>query len=99
MRDYGEDCVRRAAELHDGIIAVYPFSEHTEALARVALQYELFRNGFPIVPFDLTEQAYNEMVSTGIKSDVHDALYAHILVCIDKKADLLLTLLDESADR
>ncbi|MDR1028101.1 MAG: Fic family protein [Clostridiales Family XIII bacterium] len=92
LRDYGGDCVRRAAELHAGVIAVYPFAERTEALARIALQYELLRGGFPVISFGLSEQDYNRMVSEGIRSGVHDALYEHVLSCVDRKLDLLLSL-------
>jgi hypothetical protein len=90
--DFGGDYIRRAVEMHDGIIAVYPFSERTEALARAALQYELLRNGMPIIPFGLTEQAYNEMTAAGVKNGAHDELYAAVLRAADKKLDLLLRL-------
>jgi hypothetical protein len=98
VRDYGDDCIRRAVDIHDGIIAVYPFDERTETMARVALQYELLRNGFPVVPFDLTEQAYNAMVSNGVKNGAHEVLYAQILDAVDRKNDLIMKLLDQDAN-
>ncbi|MDR0357591.1 MAG: hypothetical protein LBH63_04415 [Clostridiales Family XIII bacterium] len=91
-RDYGGDCIRRAADMHDGIIAIYPFSERTETLAVMALQYELVRNGYPIAPLGLKDRDYNEMVANGIKSGDHDALYACVLDAVDQKIDLLLEL-------
>lgn len=93
--DFGDDFVRKAVFIHNKIIEVYPFEEKSEALARVALQYELIRNDFPVIPFDLSESQYNSMIADYLKSGEYDNLYENILISGAKKMDVLLELLRE----
>jgi hypothetical protein len=62
------DVYTKAAALHNGIIAIYPFETHSEMLARAAMQYELKKAGHPVTPLDLSEQEYNTQVAEAIKT-------------------------------
>ena len=95
MTEYNSDFIRMAVDMHDGIIAVYPFEEGTEALARSILQYALYSNGYPLIQFGLSEQDYNDIVGDGIKRDNHDNLYRCIVAAIDHKLDTLLNYVNE----
>jgi Fic family protein len=59
---------RRAARVHNGLIYIYPFSEHSEMIARAAMQYVLLREGKPIVDIGLSEREYNTMTSESMRS-------------------------------
>jgi hypothetical protein len=87
---YNGDYILRAVELHDGIVAIYPFEERTEMLARTALQYEFIRNGLPIVPIMLSETEYNTMLTAAIKKNDHMPFYETICTSIEKKLDAIL---------
>jgi Fic family protein len=59
---------RKAARVHNGLIYIYPFSEHSEMIARAAMQYVLLREGKPIIDIGLSEREYNTMTSEAIRS-------------------------------
>ncbi|MDR3072565.1 MAG: Fic family protein [Clostridiales Family XIII bacterium] len=91
---YQGDYIRRAVELHDGIIGVYPFDEGSEMLARCAMQYELIRNGLPIVPLDMKEPEYNISVEVALKKGDHRPLYNSVCRGALQKLDKMLALLN-----
>lgn len=93
--DFGDDFIKKAIFIHNKIIEVYPFEKKSEALARVAMEYELVRNGMPIIPFELTESQYNSMLADYLKSGESDELYDNIVTSASKKIDLLLEILRE----
>jgi Fic family protein len=59
---------RKAARVHNGLIYIYPFSEHSEMIARAAMQYVLLREGKPVIDIGLSEQAYNTMTADAIRT-------------------------------
>jgi Fic family protein len=63
-----KDTASRAARIHNGLIYIYPFAEHSEMVARAAMQYELLCGGLPVVDIGLSEQAYNTLVSESIRT-------------------------------
>jgi Fic family protein len=64
----GQGAEVRAARIHNGLVYIYPFEEHSEMIARAAMQYELLRGGLPVVDIGLSEQAYNTLVSDAIRT-------------------------------
>jgi Fic family protein len=60
--------VSRAARIHNGLVYIYPFAEHSEMIARAAMQYELLRGRLPVVDIGLSEQSYNTLVSESIRT-------------------------------
>lgn len=93
--DFGENFIKKAVFIHNKIIEVYPFEEKSEALARTAMEYELVRNGMPVIPFNLTESKYNSMLSEYLKTGEYDSLYNNIVESAITKLDILLELLRE----
>lgn len=61
------DFIERAVACHNGIMAIYPYRERSEILARAVFQYEMIRNGLFIIPFEMSEQAYNGMVAEALQ--------------------------------
>lgn len=93
--DYHGDFIRKALSIHNRIIEVYPYEKDSEALARTAMEYELVRNGMPIITFDLSESDYNLMLSEYLKTGEYDPLYDNLLMSASNKLDILLDLLRE----
>jgi Fic family protein len=59
---------RKAARVHNGLMYIYPFAEHSETIARAAMQYVLLRERRPIIDIGLSEQEYNTMASEAIRT-------------------------------
>jgi Fic family protein len=78
------DFIERAVACHNGIIAIYPYRERSEILARAVFQYEMIRNGLFIIPFEMSEQAYNGMVAEALK-DRESGLTAALTASAAKK--------------
>ena len=93
-REYGHDFIRKAVDMHDGIIRIYPFEEHSESLARTILQYALYSNGYPLIQFGVSEQVYNDIVGETLKRDTHDAMYNCVQDALSHKLDTLLRYLE-----
>jgi hypothetical protein len=89
-----KNAVRRATLIHDRIICVYPYVNHSEALARAAMQFELLSAGFPVAPLDISETEYNGLVAKALKTGEEGALGEVIIEGLYKKYDNLLKLLD-----
>jgi Fic family protein len=79
------DYAGRAARVHNGLIYIYPFTEHSEMIARAAMQYVLMRSGKPIVDIGLTERDYNTMVADAIKTGNDVPLAGIIDMAVKKK--------------
>ena len=95
-RNYGGDFIRRAADLHNGIIRVYPYGERTEALARAALQYELVRCGIFPIRFGVSEQTYNRQITEAIKNGVEEPFYRTILDAAERKLSMVLSFFSQA---
>jgi Fic family protein len=52
----GEHAVLRAAELHYNVVAVHPFRDGNGRTARLLMNYELIRRGFPHTIIDVAER-------------------------------------------
>lgn len=98
MEDFGEDVVRKAVFIHNRIIEVYPYETQSEGTARCALQYELVRQGYPPIPFSLSESEYNHALIAYLKKGNEEPIYSATLRALYNKLDLIERLLDEAAD-
>ena len=71
---YGEgsekDFCMKAAELHMGVIKIYPYADSfSEMAARAAMQYELIKAGYFPVDIRVAEPEYNKLISESIKTE------------------------------
>jgi len=93
---YGEgenmDFCRKAADMHMGIVKVYPYADYfSELAARSAMQYELIKAGYFTVDIGVSEPEYNRMTADAIHSGdssefadvLRTAVYKKIHVLID----------------
>jgi len=92
--DFGGDYIKKAISLHNGIIEVYPYDNRSETLARVAMEYELIHNGFPVIPFDLSESDYNMLLIEYLKTGENQPLYENLIFSADRKLNILINLLE-----
>ena len=94
--EYGEgedfDFCQKAAEMHTGIVKVYPYADYfSEMAARAAMQYELIRAGYFTVDLGVSEPEYNRLTSNAIQNGnssefadvLRTAVYKKIHVLID----------------
>jgi len=52
----------KAARLHNGFMEIWPYKENNEVLARALMEYYLIKQGFPMVPLEMTETEYNSQL-------------------------------------
>jgi hypothetical protein len=81
----GRDAARKAARVHNGLVYIYPFTEHSEMIARAAMQYTLLREGKPVVDIGLSETAYNTMVSDAIRTGDDEPFAEALALAVTKK--------------
>lgn len=93
---YSEDLdfnpIAKAVRLHHRIIEIYPFEEHSEAVARAAMHYHLMKNGFPSFVIGLSEQRYNGAVSAYLKKEDIQPFYQVVLHDLFQKMEILIQL-------
>ncbi|MBR5228272.1 MAG: Fic family protein [Firmicutes bacterium] len=51
--DHQADKIEGAIRTHDMIMAIWPYSQHSDTLAYVCMSYELFKAGYPLPTLDL----------------------------------------------
>ena len=82
--------LQNAVKLHNIIIKIYPFSKHTEELARNCLLYYMVSKGYPIFDFELQVGEYNELIAKWLADEDNDELYRKLEVALILKLQLLL---------
>jgi hypothetical protein len=88
---FGGDCCLRAAAVHCGIVAVYPYEEgKSEMAARVCMQYELFRAGLFPVDLGVNEQTYNRALSDAVKKGDPSGFAEIVRIAVFKKLHYLI---------
>lgn len=94
MKDGERDMnpIIRAAYMHNKLIEIYPFESGNLEIARFALQYELIRNGLPIVMLDMKEQEYFDLIRRYIKTEDASPLYEKLAELVLKKQEFLLSI-------
>jgi len=88
---YSGDFCLKAADIHMGILKVYPYVEgFSELSARAAAQFELVRAGYFPVDFNVSEPEYNRICADAIRtSDVSE--FADVLrIAVLKKLHKLI---------
>ena len=84
--------IMKAAQLHNKMIEIYPFEEHSRSMARVAMQYELVRNGFPPILLQMSEQEDNIAIMHYLKTEDATPLYDTLLRGVFNTLEVLLQL-------
>jgi len=90
--DFQSNPILRAAYLHDKLVEVYPYETHSEAVARMAMYYELIRNGFPPVLLNLSESEYYAAIRSYLKKEEIQPLYEPLERGVYNKLEIMMQL-------
>lgn len=90
--DFESNPILRAAYLHNKLVEIYPFETCSEAVARMAMYYELIRNGFPPVLLNLSEQEYYAAIRSYLKKEEIQPLYEPLERGIYNKLEVMMQL-------
>ena len=86
-----KDFCMKAAELHMGIVKVYPYADSfSELAARAAMQYELIKAGYFPVDMGISEPEYNKLISESIKAENSLEFAALLRKAVYKKIHFLI---------
>lgn len=91
--------IEKAALLHHKLIAIYPFANRTEALARMALYNQLIRSGYPPFSLDVAEQDYYDMIRDYLKNGRIQEFYDMMVEGIYNKVEIMLRLTEHESFR
>ena len=96
---YTDNCdsnpILKAAYLHNKLLEIYPFEEHSEAVARMAMYYELIRNGYPPVFLNFSEQEYYDAIRHYLKKEEIQPIYHALERGVYNKLEIMLQLTSE----
>ena len=85
------DFCMKAADIHMGIVKIYPYKDSfSELAARAAMQYELVKAGYFPVDIGVSEPEYNRLVSESIKSKNTAGFAALLQAAVLKKIHFLI---------
>lgn len=90
--DFQSNPILRAAYLHNKLVEIYPYESHSEAVARMAMYYELVRNGFPPVLLNLNEQEYYSAIRSYLKKEEIQPLYEPLERGVYNKLEIMMQL-------
>ena len=90
--DFDSNPILRAAYLHNKLVEIYPFETHSEAVARMAMYYELIRNGFPPVLLNLSESEYYAAIRSYLKKEEIQPLYEPLERGVYNKLEIMMQL-------
>jgi Fic family protein len=90
--DFQSNPILRAAYLHNKLVEIYPYESHSEAVARMALYYELIRNGYPPVLLNLSEQEYYSAIRSYLKKEEIQPLYEPLERGVYNKLEVMMQL-------
>lgn len=90
--DFQSNPILRAAYLHNKLIEIYPYEMHSEAVARMAMYYELIRNGYPPVLLNLNEQEYYSAIRSYLKKEDIQPLYEALERGVYNKLEIMMQL-------
>ena len=82
----------KAARLHNGILAIWPYKENNEVLARALMEYYLVKQGFPMVPLEMTETEYNSQFVRYIKTGDCTFLADSLARAVHDRLELMIQL-------
>ncbi len=92
VNDFEHNPILRAAYLHNKLIETYPFETHSEAIARMAMYYELIRNGYPPVLLNLSESEYSAAIRSYLKKEEIQPLYEPLERGVYNKLEIMMQL-------
>lgn len=90
--DFQSNPILRAAYLHNKLVEIYPFETHSEAVARMAMYYELIRNGYPPAMLSLSESEYYAAIKSYLKKEEIQPLYEPLERGIYNKLEIMMQL-------
>lgn len=90
--DFESNPILRAAYLHNKLVEIYPYESHSEAVARMAMYYELIRNGYPPVLLNLSEQEYYTGIRSYLKKEEIQPLYEPLERGVYNKLEIMMQL-------
>lgn len=93
-KEDGENVFQRATKVHNCLLAIYPFKEGNQILARAAMYYLLALEGFPMAALELTESAYNQQVMAYLKGAGSEALATELMKAVFYRFELMMQLTD-----
>lgn len=93
--NYTLNPIEKAAFMHNKLIEIYPFEPGSEAIARVAAQYILLLEGFPVILWNISEQEYYDAIRLYLKNEditpIYDVLergvYNKLLIMLQLTAE------------
>lgn len=90
--DFESNPILRAAYLHNKIVEIYPYETHSEAVARMAMYYELIRNGYPPILLNLSESEYYVAIRSYLKKEEIQPLYESLERGVFNKLEIMMQL-------
>ncbi|MDF3002486.1 MAG: hypothetical protein K0Q48_2605 [Bacillota bacterium] len=90
--DFQSNPILRAAYLHNKLVEIYPFETHSEAVARMAMYYELIRNGYPPIMLNLSESEYYSAIKSYLKKEEIQPLYEPLERGVYNKLEIMMQL-------
>ncbi|HYE69558.1 MAG TPA: Fic family protein, partial [Anaerovoracaceae bacterium] len=90
--DFQSNPILRAAYLHNKLVEIYPYETHSEAVARMAMYYELIRNGFPPVLLNLSESEYYGAIRSYLKKEEIQPMYEPLERGVYNKLEIMMQL-------
>jgi hypothetical protein len=82
----------KAANLHNAFMAIWPFRENNEIIARALMEYYLIRQGFPVAALNVTESEYNSAFVQYTKDGSSVWLADHLMRAVRDRLELLIQL-------
>lgn len=93
--DFESNPILRAAYLHNKLVEIFPYETHSEAVARMAMYYELIRSGFPPVLLNLSESEYYSAIRSYLKKEEIQPLYEPLERGVYNKLEIMMQLTTE----
>ncbi|MDD2190556.1 MAG: Fic family protein [Eubacteriales bacterium] len=90
--DFINNPILKAAYLHNKLIEIYPYETHTEAVARMAMYYELLRNGFPPILLNFSETEYYAALRSYLKKEEIQPMYDALERAVYNKLEIMIQL-------
>lgn len=90
--DFQSNPILKAAYLHSKLVEIYPYETHSEAVARMAMYYELIRNGYPPVLLNLSEPEYYAAIRSYLKKEEIQPLYEPLERGVYNKLEIMMQL-------
>ncbi len=82
----------KAAQLHNGFLAIYPYGENDLTAARALMEYYLIEQGYPMVPLSLSETEYNMSFIHYLKTGDSTPLAEHLTKAVYDRLELMIQL-------